>query len=230
MPTLNMKATPNTVWALLQEVGRKQEETAIQMKETDRKLQESKVEPDRMIAETDRKFPESKAEHDRMIAETDQQIQNLGDKIDKLSTNLGGVGNDLGEIAEGMLTSDLLDRFHAFGLDFDDALRNIEIRERGTKRLLAEIDCLLLNTDIALVAEVKASMTKGDVDKHLTRMRILSGKQNGLLSGKDLYGAIAGIKIRAKTREYAKSKGLFVLEPSGDTVMIESPAGKPAMW
>jgi hypothetical protein len=96
--------------------------------------------------------------------------------------------------------------------------------------VLAEIDCLLLNTDIALVAEVKASMTRGDVEKHLTRMKVLSGKQNGLLKDKKLYGAMAGIKISEKTKEYAKSKGLFVLEPSGNTVKIEAPAGKPAVW
>jgi hypothetical protein len=38
---LNMNATPETVWALLQEVGRKQEETARQMKETDRQMKET---------------------------------------------------------------------------------------------------------------------------------------------------------------------------------------------
>jgi hypothetical protein len=52
--------------------------------------------------------------------------------------------------------------------------------------VLAEIDCLLLNTDIALVGEIKANMTRGEVDKHLNRMKILSSKQNGLLGGKKL--------------------------------------------
>jgi hypothetical protein len=81
-----------------------------------------------------------------------------------------------------------------------------------------------------LVGEVKAYLTKGDVEKHINRMKILSGKQNGLLGGKKLYGAVAGIKIQEMTKDFAKGKGLFVLEPSGDTVKIEVPIKGPTVW
>jgi hypothetical protein len=40
---------------------------------------------------------------------------------------------------------------------------------------------------------------------------------------------MAGVKISNKTREYAKNKGLFVLEPSGNTVKIEAPV-QAAVW
>jgi hypothetical protein len=161
---------------------------------------------------------------------TDEQLQALGLKIDKVTANVGGLNNDIGDFAEGLLTSDLLKKFEEYGLDFDDALRNVEINERGTKRPITEVDWLLLNTTIALVGEVKANLTVGDVDKHITRMKKLGSTQNGLLGGKKLYGAVAGIKMTKTTRNYAKKCGFFVLEPAGDSVKIEAPTGEPAVW
>jgi hypothetical protein len=184
----------------------------VEMKEIAKMFRET----DRKFQETDRMFQESKAEHDRMFA-----------KIDK---EFGGVGNRFGDFAEGMLTSDLLTKFIQYGLDFDDMLRNVEINERGTKRPIAELDWLLLNTTSALVGETKVHLTRGDVDKHITRMKKLASTENGLLSGKKLYGAVAGVKMTQTTKDYAKKCGFFVLEPAGDSVRIEAPESKPAVW
>jgi hypothetical protein len=41
---------------------------------------------------------------------------------------------------------------------------------------------------------------------------------------------MAGIKANQTTKEYARANGLFVLEPSGNTVLIDDPLGKPAVW
>jgi hypothetical protein len=214
--------------------------------ETDRKFQKSKAEHDRMSAETDKKFQEAAEkikeaaekikETEALIKETaeqqkktDAQMKKTDKQLEKVSKERGGIGNSLGDMTEGLLTTDLLERFKELGLDFDDAIHNITIRERGTKRKVAEVDWLLLNTTIALVGESKTKMTMGDVDKHLQRMKKLSGQQNNLIGGKKLYGAMAGAKINNKTKEHAKNKGLFVLEPSGDTVKIEAPA-QAAVW
>jgi hypothetical protein len=205
---LNMNATLESVMALFEEVAERQKETAEQMRETDKKFQE-----------TDRKFQD--------VAEELKKTERL---VDKLSKHLGGLGNDIGDFAEGLLTSDLLKKFAVLELDFDTTLRNVEVNERGTKRPLAELDCLLLGADIAMVIEVKTSMTVGDVDKHLNRMKKLSTKDNRLLSGKKLYGAMAGIKTGDNTKKYARRKGLFVLQPTGDTVLIDPPVGTPAVW
>jgi seryl-tRNA synthetase len=186
--------------------------------------------------ETDKKFQElaeSHKETERLMKEqskeTDKKFQETEKLVNELSKTLGGIGNSLGDITEGLLTTDLLERFQEMNLDFDDALHNITIRERGTKRKVAEIDWLLLNTTIALVGESKTQMTRGDVDKHILRMKKLSGQPNNLIGGKTLYSAMAGVKINNQTKEYAKNKGLYVLEPSGDTVKIEAPA-HAAVW
>jgi hypothetical protein len=81
-----------------------------------------------------------------------------------------------------------------------------------------------------MIGEAKAKLTHGDVDKHITRMKKLSSTPNKLLRDLKLYGAVAGIKITRTTKDYAKKCGFFVLEPSGDSVKIEAPEGKPAVW
>jgi hypothetical protein len=192
------------------------------MMETDKKFQET----DKKFQETDKKFQET----DRIIKENARELAKTERLVKELSKNIGGLGNDIGDFAEGLLTSDLLKKFVEYKLDFDTTLRNVEINERGTKRPIAEIDWLLLNTTIALVGEAKARLTIGDIDKHITRMKKLSSTQNNLLGGKKLYGAVAGIKMTQTTRDYAKKRGFFVLEPAGDSVKIEAPLGKPAVW
>ena len=61
--------------AILKEVSRGQQETRLQMQETDRLLKESKLETDRRIQENDRLFKESKQEADRRKQENDRRKQ-----------------------------------------------------------------------------------------------------------------------------------------------------------
>jgi hypothetical protein len=179
-----------------------------------------------MSRDTDRKMQET----DRKMQETDRKMQETDRQIKELSANIGGVNNRLGDIAEGLLTSDLLKMFAKYGLEFDTVIRNAEICEKGTKKPLAEVDWLMLDTTVALVGEAKAHLTQGDIDKHLNRMKILASKENRLLEGKKLYAAVAGVKITETAKNYAKRRGLFVLDPSGNTVKIEAPDGEPAVW
>jgi hypothetical protein len=88
----------------------------------------------------------------------------------------------------------------------------------------------MFNGTIALAIEAKAQMTVHDVNEHLKQMAILHSTPNRLLNGKKLYGAMAGAKMTRQAKNYAIQKGFFVIEPAGDTVNIEVPVGKPAVW
>jgi hypothetical protein len=244
--------TPEEVWAYLMETDRQMKESAARTDrqiaeysaaaaKTDRQMKESAARTDRLIAEysaaaakTDRLMKESAARTERLIAEltakTDKQIAETSEEVKKLSVNVGGINNMIGDIAEGLLTSDLFEKFNALGYDFDDAISNCTIREKGTKRLLAELDMLMLNGSIALAIEAKARMTIKDVEQHLRHMAILHKHPNNLLNGRTLYGAMAGVKMTNRSKIYALNKGFFVIEPSGESVTIEPPRLKPAIW
>ena len=43
-------------------------------------------------------------------------------------------------------------------------------------------------------------------------------------------GAVAGIVIEDKEREYALKSGFFLIEPTGENFFITSPPDKPKEW
>jgi TPP-dependent indolepyruvate ferredoxin oxidoreductase alpha subunit len=203
-------------------------ETAERQKESERQFQASKAEYDRKFqeeqAEYDRKFQEEKAEYDKRQEKLDAQMK-------ELSANVGGVNNSLGDMAEGLMASDLYESFKAHGLDFNQFTGNYKLKEKKTGRTLTEVDMLLVNGTIAMAVEVKTTMTEGDVDKHETRMNILRRESNSLFANRDLYGAMAGVKMSKVARQYAIDKGFYVIELTGDTIKVDMPEGwEPKTW
>jgi hypothetical protein len=215
--------TPSEVWAYLQETARQSRE--MDMK-TDKRFEETR----KQLEESRKLMEERSTKADKQLEESRKLMEETSRKVDAISKNLGGIGNTLGDIVEGMLTSDLFKKFYLLGYDFDESISNYEVCEKRTKLLLAEVDKLMFNGTIALAIEAKAKMTVHDVNEHLKQMAILQSAQNRLLNDKKLYGAMAGAKMTKQAKNYAMRKGFFVIESSGDTVTIVVPEGKPAVW
>jgi hypothetical protein len=196
-----------SVWAALKEVAERQKETDRQMQETDRQMKET----DRQMKETDRQMKET----DRQMKETDKR--------------LGKLGNRMGEIVEHMVAPNLREKFRELGLNFPKANPNSDVSDYDNKIFL-EIDVLLENGEKAMLVEVKTNLTTEDVQDHIKRlekMRVyadLHGDKRAFL------GAVAGVVVSANVKEYALGKGLYVIEPSGETFNITSPNGQPKEW
>jgi len=204
-------ATPpcfETVWAILQEVGKKQGELAESQKETARQMME-----------TDREMKESAARLDRQMQETDR----------RLDKQLGKLGNRMGEIVEYMVAPNLREKFRELGLNFPQVNQNSDVADYDNKIFL-EIDAKLENGDKVMLVEVKTKLTTKDVQDHIKRlkkMRVyadLHGEKRAFL------GSVAGVVITANAKEYALGKGLYVIEPSGETFNIIPPNGQPKEW
>jgi hypothetical protein len=201
-----MGLTFEKVWATIQESSQK----------TEKMFQE--------VAQLGKELREAQKETDRQMKKTDE-------KIKELSANLGGVGNSLGDIAEGLMASDLYETFRTLGLDFHNAIPNYVVTEKNTKRELAEVDMLLVNGTIAMAVETKTAMTIGDVAKHENRMELLRHEPNSLFTNRKLYGAMAGVKMSKKTRQYALGKGFYVIQLTGNTIKVDMPEGwTPKTW
>ena len=187
------KANPpsfETVWAILQEVGRKQEETARQMRETDRKMQE-----------TDR----------------------------RLDKQLGRLGNRMGEIVEYMVAPNLREKFRELGLNFPQVNQNSNVADYDNKIFL-EIDVKLENGEKVMLVEVKTNLTTKDVQDHIKRLKKMRVYADLHGDRRTFLGSVAGVVITANAKEYALGKGLFVIEPSGETFNIIPPNGQPKEW
>jgi hypothetical protein len=215
---LNMNATLESVMALFEEVGRKQEETARMQKETSAQIN---AQINAQIKETDKLIKERRESQ----KETDKQIKEMGKRMDELSKNVGGVNGSFGDIAEGLMASDLCEKFAALGLDFEHTIQNYWVKDKKTGRSLAEVDILLVNGTIAMVVEAKTKMTRGDVDEHEERMAILRQASHSLFGKRKLYGAMAGVKMSSQARKYAIEKGFYLIALTGSTIKIDVPDG-----
>jgi hypothetical protein len=47
---------------------------------------------------------------------------------------------------------------------------------------------------------------------------------------REFLGAIAATIVNKSARDYALSKGLFVIEPSGENVKVIKPISEPRIW
>jgi hypothetical protein len=181
------------------------------------------------IVATNREIKAMSQAADKRHEETERVLKQLGEHV-------GGVKNSLGDMAEGLMATDLYEHFAAQGLNFDSSFQNYILKGRRnptTKKRepLAEVDMLLINGTIAMAVEAKTTMTRGDVDKHVKRIEILRRVPNSLFANRALYGAMAAVKTSRKAQEYALQKGFYVIELTGDTVKLTVPQGfTPKTW
>ncbi|WP_017294630.1 hypothetical protein [Geminocystis herdmanii] len=197
-----MTTTADDVWRLLAELIESQ-------KETDRRLQE-----------TERLLKQQSLESDKRRQETDRQIQQVNEQIGKL-------GNRLGEFVEWQIRPACVRLFKEKGIavrEFHPEMSS----QRGEEGI--EIDLLVVDTTEAIAIEVKSKLSQGDVDEHLERLakfkRFFPRYQDV-----NLLGAVAGMVVPSDSARYAYRKGLFVIAPSGDDVVILNDSKfKPKVW
>ena len=210
-----------SVWALLQEVGRKQEENAQGMKE----LRESQAEVARQMAETDRRQEEAaqrQAETARQMAETDRQIKDYNKRF-------GDFTRRFGEVVEYMIAPNLCDKFTEFGFVFEKANSGTRVADHKNN-IHFEVDVMLENGDKAMLVEVKTKLTTEDVQAHIARLEKMRRYADLHGDKRAFLGAAAGVVMTAGVKEYALGQGLYVIEPSGETFNITPPNGEPKEW
>ena len=195
------------IWAMLKETARRQEETVLQMKETDRRLE-------KQMKETDRRL-------EKQMKETDR----------RLGKQFGDLGNRFGEVIEHLLSPGLQEKFLAFGYKFDQVHRDSKIKNIVTKQTIAEIDVLFTDGKYDMAVEVKTKPGMEDVDGHVARVKKIRAYYDSKGRDRKILGAVAGAVFPKNVRDYAVKNGFFAVCQSGDTVSINVPEGfKPREW
>jgi hypothetical protein len=238
MPELqNEPLTFEKVWAALMENREQMKETdrmfrenREQMKETDRMFRETREqmkETERQMKETDRQMQET----DRQMQETDRRMKETDRRMKETDRKIGDLSNRFGEIAEHMVLPGIVEKFNNLGFHFSDASQPHKFFDSKTGRTLAEVDILLENGDIVIAVEVKAKLSRQDVDDHLARMEFLRRRADSRGDSRKYRGAVAGAIVADDARQYARKAGLYVIEQSGDTMKLEIPKGfVPRDW
>lgn len=200
---------------------------------TDEQLDKLSQKADLRLAEFNEQLKESRraweAESRRQMDELKRVVAETGRKVDKLSDNIGGIGNTLGKMVEAMFSMELWKKFNPYGFTFT---RGVRYRFSIKDQILTEVDFFLENGDYAMAVEIKTDLSVEDVDEHLDRMvkvRRYIGEHEDL---RKLVGAVAGTVVSRNVLRYAQRKGLFVPVQTGDSIAIaETPEGfRPREW
>ncbi len=179
-------------------------------------LAEAQKETERRFQETERRFQET----EQCFQETDRQIQ-------RLSQEIGRLGNRLGEFVEWQVRPAVLRLFQARGIEVYEVMAGVSVQRQGEG---LEIDLLVVNTTEVILVEVKTKLTQADVDDHVERLRKFKRLMPRYGDVRAM-GAVAGMGIPSEVARYAYRRGLFVLAPSGDSVVVLNDEGfQPRIW
>ena len=202
-------ATPESVWAMFQEIGRKQEEIAHQMQETDRLMKELQ----KNMGITDQQMQKT----DRQMQETDRRMQETDRRMKELQKTLGGWANNHGSFAEEYFFNSFENgKQNFFGENFDKIVKHVTHFWQGLKD---EYDIVLYNhTSVALI-EVKYKAHVNDIPTVLNKaetFRILFPNYKDF----KIYLGLASMSFYPELEQECINKGIAIIKQVGDTVII----------
>jgi predicted AAA+ superfamily ATPase len=244
------------VWAMFQESGKRHDEDfkrhKEQFEEESRRLSESLEKTQQELSEslektkqglseslkktqqglseslekTKQELSESLKKTQQVVAESLQETDRL---VSDLSKNVGGLNRSMGELIETLIAARLWEKFSGYPYNLKRAYQRIPIYDEKNYAL-AEIDILLVDTEWAMVVEVKQKLRESDIEHHTKRMERIVKYPPAEAKGKKLLGALAAGVVSPEARDLAYSNGYFVLELTGESVaLIPPPEGfKPA--
>jgi hypothetical protein len=200
---MTVRLTDETILGFFQDTKNLFERTAQEIRE--------------MSVETDRKFREMSAETDRQFRETQKSLEESFKKVNK---TIGDLGNRLGEFVEHMVKPASVRIFQERGLDVHQVFLGASAKRDGDR---IEVDLVVVNEGSLVAIECKSKATIQDVKDQIKRL----GKFKRMFpqwSGHKLHGAIAALVMPESVAKFAEAVGLFVIEPSGDTVELRNSA------
>ena len=185
-------ATPESVWAILQEVSKKQEETALQMQETDRRMQELQKSQSITSADFDRRMKE-------------------------INKTLGGWANNHGTFAEEYFYNSFENgKKNFFGEHFDEIKKKWSSSWQGVED---EYDIVLCNHTAVAIIEVKYKAHVNDIPAVLKKaetFRILFPNYKDF----KIYLGLASLAFYPELEQECIKEGIAIIKQVGDTVII----------
>ncbi|GHV65477.1 hypothetical protein AGMMS49587_19780 [Spirochaetia bacterium] len=166
------------------------------------------------------------------LKETARIVREMSARVDRVTKNVGGLNQSMGELIETLIAARLWEKFDAYPYHFRRAYQRVPLFDE-TDRKRTDIDILLTNSEYVMAVEVKASLHRqDDVDNHLKRMELILKYPPAECKGKKLLGAMAGGAVDPDVLGYAQSAGFFVLELTGESVrLVEPPKDfEPRQW
>ncbi|HAT48922.1 MAG: DUF3782 domain-containing protein [Nitrospirae bacterium] len=213
-------ATFDDVWKLFQE-------TAAQMRETDRLVKENTAQ----MRETDRKFQETERlvkENAAQMRETYQRLRETDRLVKDVSRQVGNLTGKWGQFVENLVAPGCQTLFAERGIPVHQVYQRVKANLDDGRTM--EIDILVVNTGAVVLVEVKSTLTVADVRDHLDRLGQFKAFFPRYRDCR-VMGAVAGITTEEDAGRFAKKQGLFVMVQSGENVVLANEPGfQPKTW
>jgi hypothetical protein len=172
---------------------------------------------------------ESKKESEEMKRAMKETHEETEKAIKETQRIVGDIGNRFGDFSEATLVPDLREQFRKYHFNFTRLNEHVKLND-GELNIHTEIDAFLENGVEAIAVEVKSALKKPDVDYHIARMEKLRKYADSRGDKRKFYGAMAATVIDDDTRLYTLQQGLFLIEPSGESVKIAEPISPAKAW
>jgi len=184
-----------------------------------------------MFQETDQQFKELAEEQKETRRQMKEYAEQWKEQHKETERIVGKLGNRFGELVEHLVAPNIRKKFNELGFCFTKSAMDVEISDPRNPKTDTEVDILLENGDIVVAVEVKSKPNNKDVNDHVKRMEILRRHADDKQDKRRYQGAIAGAIITKTIRDYILKKGFYVIEQTGDTVLINIPSGfKAREW
>ena len=191
-------------------------ELAISQRKTDEQLRKTSIEIDR-LQESQKK--------------TDEQLRRTDTEIDKLRKQIGEFTDGWGKFVEGLVEPSVPVVLSQFGFRIKSTYQRSRSRIDGREM---ELDLLCVGRRgrrrVVIAVEVKSSVGVRDIRRYVEQLdqffQFFSEYQ-----GWDLIGMVAGVRWSKPALILAEREGLYILAPSGDTmVLLNRPGFNPRIW
>ncbi len=197
--------------------------------EADKRAAESKIEAENRAAEADKRAAESKIEAEKRAAEADKRAAESAKEMKALRTELGKLGNRLGDFVQEMVHPAAVRLFQERGLPVHRVISNMRYLNDDRQSIL-EVDLFVINGTVGILIECKSHASIDDVNEHLERLekfRIYFSEYKDIT----LHAAIAAMVMPEEVARYAYKKGMFVMAQNGESIDIKND-GKfnPKIW
>jgi len=224
---MSQPITLDDIFALFRESEQERKEYQRISQQAFRESQQAFEERQRAFEQYRQAAEQEMAELRKQSDHTDQQIEKLVVQVSQTNKQVGGLTSRWGEFVENLIKPAAARLFQEKGIDVHlTALRVTGQDQQGS----IEIDILVENTTEVVAIEVKSHLEVRDVKRFLQTLERFK-KAFPKHKNDKLYGAVAGIKIDERVNEYAIQEGLFLIQPTGDSVIIaNSHDFKPKAW
>jgi|688.fasta_scaffold135015_2 hypothetical protein len=224
---MSQPITLDDIFALFRESEQERKEYQRISQQAFRESQQAFEERQRAFEQYRQAAEQEMAELRKQSDRTDQQIEKLVVQVSQTNKQVGGLTSRWGEFVENLIKPAAARLFQEKGIDVHlTALRVTGQDQQGS----IEIDILVENATEVVAIEVKSHLEVRDVKRFLQTLERFK-KAFPKHKNDKLYGAVAGIKIDERVNEYAIQEGLFLIQPTGDSVIIaNSHDFKPKAW